>query len=706
MLDDTLTLPLLRDELRIEEAPFTTKEGRRWRLYDPITHQFFLLEEADISLLALWNSGSVGALKATMQRMNLAFNELQLEGLLSFLVRHELLRSHSSSSLQNLQEKYLASHHLTGWKNTLDKFRSFRQPMFFMEPLLRQIDPLFRIVGHRSFAMLWLLITTIGVYFSARQWDDFINTADGLFNLKGMIAFGITLFILKCLHELGHAYLAHYYGCKVGRIGLATFLFFPMLYTELDDVSRLNSAKQKMLIAAGGVLTEILIAGIATFFWAVLSDGLLRSLAFMVATTCWTTSLLINLNPFAKFDGYYILSDFLKIENLQTRALAWSNWFLDRIVIGKTLLPLDNVSLLAASGLIVFGVCTWLYQVILLTSVSYLLYAMLLPALGIALFAAVFMTYVMVPAFRRAVGLWKEKSSFSLMRRTLLSLFLIGLLCLFFLPINHTLHLPSVMRSEQVSVIRAPENAMILSWYVAQNQRVSKGQLIVAFSSPELDKKIKTAQIAFNLAKARLSRVAGGSKQRELILVLKQEFEQAKMRLEGLISQARRLKWEAPDDGLLVDVPVQLQPGQWVSPNQSLGRIIASNHQEGIAFISEKELRRLSLGAQARFYPDDPSWHMSKAKVVEIDPSAVEQLTIDELNEAYGGSIPTKKDKDGRAIPTQALHQIRFTVYPPSMNHQSQVQLSGEVVIEAAPESLAAQVWRNFWGLLLTELRR
>jgi len=706
MLKDSFKLPLLRDELRIEEAPFTTKEGRRWRLYDPITHRYFLLEEADISLLILWNSGSVGALKAIMQRMNLAFNELQLEGLLSFLARHELLRSHSSSLLQNLQEKYLASHHLTGWKNTLDKFRSFRQPMFFMEPLLRQIDPFFRIFGHRFFAILWVLITAIGVYFSVRQWDVFINTADGLFSLKGIIAFGITLFILKCFHELGHAYLAHYHGCRVGRIGLATFFFFPMLYTELDDVSSLNSAKQKMLIAAGGVLTEILIAGIATFFWAVLSDGLLRSLAFMVATTCWTTSLLVNLNPFAKFDGYYILSDFLKIENLQSRALAWGNWFLDRIVIGKTLLPPDNISLLAASNLTIFGLCTWLYQVVLLTSVSYLLYTILLPALGISLFAVVFMTYVMVPAFRRVIKWWKEKSSFSLMRRILLSFFLIGLLCLFFLPINHTVHLPSIMRSEQISVIRAPENAMILSWYVAQNQRVSKGQQIVAFSSPELDKKIKTAQISFNLSKTRLSRVAGGNKQRELTLVLTQEFEQAKTRLAGLISQAKLLKWDAPEDGLLVDVPLQLQPGQWVSPSQSLGRIIVSPQQEGIAFISEKELPRLLLGAQVWFYPDDPSWPMSQAKVVEIDPFAVEQLTIDELNEVYGGSIRTKKDKDGRAIPIQALHQIRFIVDSPTMNHQSQVQLSGEVVIEVAPESLAAQVWRNFWGLLLTELRR
>ena len=39
-------------------------------------------------------------------------------------------------------------------------------------------------------------------------------------NLNGLILFGITIVFVKALHELGHAYVATYYKCKVSSIGL------------------------------------------------------------------------------------------------------------------------------------------------------------------------------------------------------------------------------------------------------------------------------------------------------------------------------------------------------------------------------------------------------------------------------------------------------------------------------------------------------
>ena len=65
MLNDSDVLPSLREDLRLEEAPLTDTGKRRWRLYDPVLHRCFLLEEADISLLTLWQSGRFnGVLKA------------------------------------------------------------------------------------------------------------------------------------------------------------------------------------------------------------------------------------------------------------------------------------------------------------------------------------------------------------------------------------------------------------------------------------------------------------------------------------------------------------------------------------------------------------------------------------------------------------------------------------------------------------------
>ena len=704
MLNDDDLLPSIRDDLRLEEAPLSDSGERRWRLYDPVWHRCFLLEEADMSLLTLWSVGSVGALKQALHRMHMIFDETQLEGLMAFFTRYELFRHSSNEALMDLKQKYLTSGNSAGPRQWLDKVRSFRKPIVSVTPLLQFLTPLFSLFGRKIFILLWLFITLFGVYFSLRQWDEFIHTASAFLNLEGMIAFGITLFILKCFHELGHAYLAHHYGCHVGRVGIATFLFFPMLYTELDDVSRLNHPKQRMLIGAGGILTEILLAGIATFFWAVLEEGLLRSLAFMVATTCWTSSLLINLNPFAKFDGYYILSDFLRADNLQARAMSWGKWFIDRLVLGSSVARPDRAHGKVMVALVGFGIATWLYQIILLSSVSYLMYSFLLPALGICLFVAVMMTYVVAPMLKRVSEWWQKRQQASWLRKCILASILMALVALLCLPLQQNLHLPGVVRHDQLAVIRAPENALIERWLVSPNTEVKQGDLIVSFISPDLEKHILEAKIDYNLAQQRLNQVVGEARQREFALVLVQEFEKAKARLETVLQEEQRLAWRAPVAGRLVDVPLQLESGQWVSPTQSLGRIVARDQQVGVAFVNEQQMQRLAIGAQAYFYPDDPSWPKQQAVLQSMTPSAIETLTFVSLDKANGGVITTEQDEQGRAVPTQALHQVTFQVTEGEVSDQ--MQLSGKVVVEAKGQSIASQAWNKIWSLLLTELRR
>ena len=125
----------------------------------------------------------------------------------------------------------------------------------------------------------------------------------------------ITLILVKCLHELGHAYVAKYHGCRVSAIGIAFLVFFPFLYTDTTDAWRLRNHKDRLLINFAGILTELHLALIATFVWGVLPEGGLGA-AFFIATTSWISSIAINVSPFMRFDGYYVFSDWLK-ENLQ-----------------------------------------------------------------------------------------------------------------------------------------------------------------------------------------------------------------------------------------------------------------------------------------------------------------------------------------------------------------------------------------------------
>src|SRR5690606_11708462 len=124
-------------------------------------------------------------------------------------------------------------------------------------------------------------------------------------SLEGFLLYGLTLVLVKSAHELGHALVSQRLGCRVASMGVAFLVMFPVLYTDTTDAWKLQSRRDRLRIVTAGVRTELYLALIATFLWGVLPDGSLRSAAFFIATTSWVTSVLVNISPFMRFDGYY-----------------------------------------------------------------------------------------------------------------------------------------------------------------------------------------------------------------------------------------------------------------------------------------------------------------------------------------------------------------------------------------------------------------
>ena len=63
--------------------------------------------------------------------------------------------------------------------------------------------------------------------------------------------------------------MAKNFGCNVSAIGLAMLVFFPFLYTDTTDAWKLKDNRQRLLINFAGMLTELHLALIATFIWAI-----------------------------------------------------------------------------------------------------------------------------------------------------------------------------------------------------------------------------------------------------------------------------------------------------------------------------------------------------------------------------------------------------------------------------------------------------
>ena len=212
--------------------------------------------------------------------------------------------------------------------------------LFFKIPLFKPDEWLGRtlkkviFLGSKNFRKTVYILGALGLIFVIQQFEVFVKTFMYFFSFKGLLLYFLTLVFVKCLHELGHSYVAKYYGCRVSAIGIAFLVFFPFLYTDTTDAWRLRNHKERLLINFAGILTELHLALVATFVWGILPEGGLKSVAFFIATTSWISSLLINVSPFMRFDGYYVFSDWLKAENLQPRSFALAKWKMREILFG------------------------------------------------------------------------------------------------------------------------------------------------------------------------------------------------------------------------------------------------------------------------------------------------------------------------------------------------------------------------------------
>ena len=188
---------------------------------------------------------------------------------------------------------------------------------------------------------------------------------------------------MKVIHEMGHALTAKRYGCRVPSMGIALLVLWPVLYTDVTETWKLVSRRQRLAVGLAGVTAELVFAVFATLAWSFLPDGPVRGAAFILATTSWIATLLLNLSPFMRFDGYFVLSDWLEMPNLHARAFAIARWWLRERLFGLGEPPPEELPPGRRRFLIVFSFATWFYRVTVFLGIAVLVYHFAIKALGI-----------------------------------------------------------------------------------------------------------------------------------------------------------------------------------------------------------------------------------------------------------------------------------------------------------------------------------
>jgi uncharacterized GH25 family protein len=137
-----------------------------------------------------------------------------------------------------------------------------------------------------------------------------------------------TVLAVALVHEFAHALTLHRFGGRVREMGLTTVAFCPCFYCDITDSYLLPHRYQRIAVALAGPFAQAVLGGLATL-WLFVDAAAPAPVRFAIACTAFSGLLSIaNLFPFARTDGYFVLTELLEVPNLRRRARQqWRRWW-------------------------------------------------------------------------------------------------------------------------------------------------------------------------------------------------------------------------------------------------------------------------------------------------------------------------------------------------------------------------------------------
>ncbi|ROP58369.1 putative peptide zinc metalloprotease protein [Enterobacter sp. BIGb0383] len=694
-------LPPLRDDLHLSPAAAARDGSPQWTLADTLSGRYFKLNSTAIRLLRHWALGEPERVMAAANREpGIPLGNDDLEQFLRFLRAHDLIAGSDREQRASYAVK-ATGRRQSVFKRVLHQYLFFRIPLWRPDPFLNRTWPWLARHGITLLRVVFPLLLLAGVFLVSRDWPRYRSSFPHLFSIEGMLAFGCALIFAKFIHELGHAYMAKKAGCRVQSMGVAFIVMFPMLYTDVSDAWRVSDHRARVLIGAGGILAEMLLATLALLAWSLLPEGPLHSAAFLLSSATWITTVIVNVNPLMRFDGYFMLSDAWRIDNLQGRAWALCRWHLREKLFGYGEAPPERWSPPMTKRLLLWGYASWLWRFFLFFGIALAVYHLFFKVLGLFLMMVEVGWFIVLPIVQECTKWWQQRGRSQPRAVWRTGLGLILLLLVLFFPWRSQVEIPAVLEASRVSTLYAPVAAQVRQVQVKDGQRVEAGEVLLTLTSADLDFRLAIIRQRTGILQLQMRRQAANRDTAGDALILEQELAAALAQYRGLKAQQERLQIRAVQSGVVRDMAVDLTPGRWLDADLPLLRVVSQDGGRLRGYLREDQLNRLSAGASGQFIADDPARAAVPVKLKEIDPTGITFIEHTLLASEYGGPIAVRRDEQKQLRPVQGWYGVSLDVAA-DLTLPAQ-PLRGVVTIDGEAESLFTGVWRRIAALGVRE---
>ena len=720
----------LRPDLVIDAHRY---EGRTYFIIkDPVSLRYYRLKEHEHFLLGFMDGHKTLNDAQKAYEKHYRPDRLRLEDLEAFaqqLVRAGLAQNESPAAGQLLYDRR-AKRKRTELIQKFTNLLYIKVPVFDPDKLLRWMLQYISFFFSGLFFLSSLILMASAIMLVTLHFDMFLAKMPSyyeFFSFKTIIYLWIALGVVKVIHEFGHGLSCRYYGGEVHEMGFLLLCFSPALYANVSDAWTLPNKWHRIIISAAGIYVELVIASIATYvWWYSPASPFIHNLSLSLMVVCSVSTVVFNGNPLMRYDGYYVLADWMEIPNLRERANKYlQNLFLDRCL-GIEVQPEPYMDTGRKILFITYGVISYVYRWIVTFTILFFLYNFLKPyrleVVSQILTLASAVSMVGWPIYNLGKNIYRrgrvpDMKRWRVIATSLVFLALAAVALLVPLPVNRLRGVALVMpQPESLHRFYSTHPGVLEFLPIQTGQPVARDEVLATLFNREVESKLATARAEVEAGEqslralleqsSRANRESDKRRISESILQASRSLEKSRQVVDDSERLKRDfLKFVSPIDGLIGTAPRKEDIGRQVeaSSRDPFITVYPSNRLAVCLPLTTSEYNQLVRDCKGTpsSIPNDniiirvhgregSTWNGSNLRLL---PSEARDIPL-ALTSRAGGPVAVKATNPGEPMVPQAQ---QFLVYIDFVAPDDAI-LPGnlaQVKIYLKPETCGMWLWRT-----------